>query len=254
MDKMQTKPASQYDPNFRDWALLAINLAFVAMGLFLLRSEPRTGIVTLAFFGTCGAVAAGQVWRKLYDRRFEASLVEVQGGVPLRRSRMLNVLIGGWLLVLGIVLAMFGDGYPALFRWLSAFIALGGAGFVLAALSGYFPRGYLQFDPEGLTISSSTYRALLPWHAINVVQEAEHHGNAILLIDVADLAGITIVPEAARAKALAQIAQSEAWLGAPFTIMPIHYGLSLPMLAHAVRRYAADPDARAKLGRRGIVP
>jgi len=47
------------------WGVLAISIAFVICGLLLLGSNFQVAIVTIAFFGSCAAVAGTILRRKL---------------------------------------------------------------------------------------------------------------------------------------------------------------------------------------------
>src|SRR5215475_4487259 len=56
-------------PGLRDWILLGIAATFVLAGMVAFPSNPNVGIVTMAFFGLCGAVFASTIIRKLRFRR-----------------------------------------------------------------------------------------------------------------------------------------------------------------------------------------
>ena len=156
-------------------------------------------------------------------------------------------LLGAWLAMFGIVLVVFGRDYPLVFRCLGGFVAIVGAALLVAALTGRWPGGYLQFDPEGLTIANRLWCARLPWEEITSVQEAKFHSNPVLLIAVADAVMLDITPAEERGRAMVAIAQSRAVKGAEFAITTTHYGIDLPVLAEAVARYVRDASARAEL-------
>ncbi len=143
-------------PSVMDWLLVALNVAFVAMGLLILPHERDTGLVTIAFFGSCLAVAAGTVLRKLRYRRFSAERIVVAGGVPIRPSAIFMPLLGGWLGVLGVVMFVFGHEYPLMFRAIAVFVAVVGVVVLALSFTGRLPGGFLQFDPEALTIAQRT--------------------------------------------------------------------------------------------------
>lgn len=234
-------------PSFGDWALVAINVAFVVMGLIILPREPATGIVTLAFFGSCLAVSAGTVLRKLRDRRFTAERIAVAGGVPIRPSNLYLPLLGAWLAALGVVLTLFGPDYPLLFRVLAGGVAVVGIVVLALSITGRLPGGFLQFDPDALTIAHRTWRARIAWDNIAAVGEGELSSNAVLLLTLADPAQLDIVPAQARNRALRDIGTTQALMGADFMIMPRQYGIALPVLAATIARYVGEPAARAEL-------
>lgn len=237
-------------PTAKEWLLVAINSAFVAAGLLILTQNRDTGIVTIAFFGTCLAVALATVVRKLRYRRFAAERVAVAGGVPIRPSSTFMPLLGGWLAVLGIILFVFGHDYPLLFRVLAVLIAVAGVAVLALALTRRLPGGFLQFDPDALTIAQRRWRARIPWDDIAGVHEGEYASNPVLLVAVADPARLDIAPEQARALAMRDIARTRALMGADFAVMSQHYGIDLPVLAATVQRYVEERDARAELGPR----
>lgn len=234
-------------PSLRDWALLAINIVFVAGGLAILPSDRDTGIVTLAFFGSCLAVTVATLWRKHRYRRYSPGKVEVVGGTPIRPKVGVMLGLGVWMLALGTVLVIYGQHYPLAFRVLSGFVAVAGAVLLLLALSGQWPGGWLQFDPDVLTIAQRGFAVRLPWHDIVAVVEGDYETNPLLLIAVADVTALEVVPSEARAKALRTIGRTRGTMGADFAIMTTHYGIDLPVLADAVRRYAGDATARREL-------
>lgn len=251
-EREAAKAARHPLPAVRDWALLAISVVFVAAGLFILPRDPNVGIVTLAFFGSCLAVFAAIIVRKLRVRRFTGETIEVVGGVPIRPQRWRILLLGGWLLALGTILLVFAKDPPDLIWWLAAFIAAVGASVMAGVLTGRLPGGYLQFDPEGFTIANRQWRAVIPWDQIASVNEGELADNPILLISVHDLAAVTITPPDAIANAAKTIARYEATYGANFMIMTTHYGIDLPVLTATIVRYATDPAARKELCRRSL--
>ena len=239
-------------PSLKDWALLAIGVVFSVAGVFILSSDRDVGIVTLAIFGTCTAVFAMQIWGKLRARNFTASQVEVAGGVPIRPKRTLGLILGGWMLALGIVLVVFGATYGAPFRWLSGIIAVVGAVLLIATALGRFPGGYLQFDPDALTIAQAKWRVAIPWDEISGVTESEFSGNPMLLIVVTDAASLIIDPPEAAAAVYKAIAKNQSMIGAEFAVMTTHYGIDLPILAAAVTHYARNRKARASLRQRSL--
>ena len=237
-------------PSLKDWLLLAIGVTFVIMGLAILRSNRDVGIVTLALFGTCTAVFAAQIIRKFRYRRFSASMVEVAGGVPILPRRGFGLFFGAWLLGLGIVFVVFGASYPAPFRWIGGFVGAVGAALLIGTALGWFPGGYLQFDPDALTLAQRRWRARVPWDNVDLVLEADLNGNPVLLIAVDDLEAVVIEPPEAKALAYKAIAKNRMWMGYEFAIMTTHYGIDLPVLAATVNHYARDPSVRATLRQR----
>lgn len=242
-------PTAHSKPTLADWALLLIGLVFVAAGLIILPRKPDVGIVTLAFFGSCTGVFAATILRKLRYRRFRATRTEVMGGVPIYPSRLRAGLLGAWMLVLGVVLYVFGTEYPPLFRWLAIFVALVGVVILLGVIVRRLPAGFMQFDPDALTLGQSKWSVRVPWSGIAEIAEGEIHSNPTLLLWVHDVHALEVLPDSMRARLEKRIESNLTWLGAHFAIMASQYGIDLPVLTAAVRLYVAEPDARAELGR-----
>jgi hypothetical protein len=230
-----------------DWLLVAINTTFVIAGIVILPREPAGGVVTLAFFGSCLAVSVATIWRKLRYRRFVAERIGVAGGVPIRPSRTFLPLLGGWLAALGVVLFVFGGEVGLIFQAIACIIAVAGIAALVLALTGYATGGFLQFDPDALTIAQRTWAARIPWDDIVSVQEGEYQSNPMLLVTVADPGALQIAPAKARDRAMRDIARARRWMGADFAVMTWHFGIALPVLAETVARYVNDTAARAEL-------
>lgn len=232
---------------WQDWFLLGINIVFVVCGLFILTRNRDVGIVALALFGSCLVTSLGTILRKYRFRTIAAEKVDVVGGVPIRPKSVNMLLLGAWLFVLGIILFVFGSGYPLIFRIISCCFAFVGVAVFAAALTGHLPGGYLQFDPEHLTVAKRGWRADIPWGAIAAVKEIEFNSNPVLLISVTDWTQLEIVPPDAAERAFKSIARTRAHMGAEFAIWTTQYGIDLPVLAAAVTRYATDAPARTEL-------
>jgi hypothetical protein len=236
-------------PQKTEWMLLIVNISFVLTGLVLLPSSPDAGIVTIAFFGTCLVTTLAFQWRRHLDLIFRAQSIEVAGGVKIKPQRRIIFLMGGWLAVLGPLMYVYSGTYPPIFQWLCLLIGAIGIGLVIAAALGLLPRGFLQFDPEGLTIGTGGWTVQLPWDSISNVGQGEYHMNPVVYLDTEDSETLVIVPDTKRGKALKRMEFNRSMLGAPFMLMPIHYGIPSPVLAGAIWHYCENEDARAGLER-----
>ena len=243
-------------PNFRDWALFAVGLMFVVLAIFILikgRVEDRdTGIIGLAFFGSCLFIFTRNIVRKFRYRGLEGIDVRIVGGVPVRPSKWRVVMLGGWLLALGVVLVAFAKTAPLLIILMSALIAAAGLSLLVATLLGVIPRGYLQFDPEGLTIANRQWSARIAWDQIAGLAVGETSDNPALFLAVHDPAALTIEPASARLAAMRAIARTNAMVGSDFYIMTDQYGIDAPVLSAAIAHYAADVAERRSLGQRAL--
>jgi hypothetical protein len=246
-------PKSPYPkPGVKDWALLAINIVFVALGLFILLHERDVGIVTLAFFGPCLIVSGGAVLRKLRFRRFRALKAEIVGGVPIRASRAQALATGLVLLLMGVIIVLFGRSYPLIMWMLAWLCALIGGALTIAVLSGLIPNDYLKFDPEGITFGRARYSYMVPWDTIAQVSTGHVHNNPALFISLHGYEGVTVHPREKRDQVLKSFAWGTGWAGAPIMLLPSRYGIDLPMLMLALERYLTEPTARRELAHRLI--
>jgi hypothetical protein len=239
-------------PGVKDWALLAINIVFVVLGLLILLHERDVGIVTLAFFGPCLIVSGGTVLRKFRFRRFRALKAEIVGGVPIRASRTQALTTALVLLLMGTIIVVFGRSYP-LIMWLLAWLtALIGGGLTIAVLLGLIPNDYFKFDPEGITFARARYSYMVPWDNIAQVSTGHVHDNPALLISLHGYEGVTVHPREKRDRVLKSFAWGTGWAGAPIMLLPSRYGIDLPMLMLALERYLTEPTARSELAHRLI--
>ncbi|HEX4340797.1 MAG TPA: hypothetical protein VH062_33040 [Polyangiaceae bacterium] len=234
-------------PRFRDWALLGVGLAFVAMGVLIVPRDRDVGIVTITFFGMCTAVAAATITRKLRFHSQRPLTARIAGGVPIRPSRTKLALLGGGFFFLGVVLITFGHGYGSVFWGGSWLIAGVGGAVIIGLLSGGLPVGHLQFDPDGMTIGRRGWCFTVPWDRIVQLGTGEYQSNPVLYVWLDDVGAVVARPPESMPKVLAHLASCERWMGAPVAVMTSQYTLDLPLLVRALERYVADPGARAEL-------
>jgi hypothetical protein len=232
------------------WPIIG-NVLFGVLGLLMMPSKPDVGLVTFTFFGTGGFFLAWLQWRKYQEHRLTLTSVEVAGGVRIRPSGFLLVM-GLWMAVVGLVIYFFGGSYPALMRWLGAFIAVCGIVFSVLAVLRIFPAGFLQFEPAGLIIGHRGWQVLVPWDRIYVVQQNEMHSNPVITIGVIDRDALEITPSSMEAKARKILAGQSQWQWSPLIIFPMHYGIPAGVLAGAITRYVEDAGARRNLGSRQL--
>ena len=237
-------------PTFRDWALLAISVVFVVGGIILLPSNRDVGIVSIAMFGPCAAVAVIIIMRKLRFRRLRALKAEIVGGVPIRQSRVLVIASGATLTAMGTIFILFGHSYGPVFLVLAWVIALIGGGLLIGALTGLWPNNSIQFDPEGITFGRTGFAFTVPWDNIAQVSAGAMNNNPAVFIRLHDYTGIIVHPNEQRERALKRLAWSAGWAGAPIVILTSNYGMDLPLFMAALERYLADPSTRAELARR----
>lgn len=235
-------------PGFKDWLLLAISLAFTAVSALMWSGDPDRALVAGAFFGLCTVVAATTVVRKLRNARLRPLRAAIAGGVSIRPSRgrvlALATAVGG----LGVVIAVFGSGFPWLMRAMGWSLVLVGAGLLAGVAFGRIPAEYLRFDPQGITFGGRRFSTLVPWDRIARVAQGELHDNAVLLLWVDDPAAVIATPASHQQRAVGKLLSNEAWIGAHLMVMTGLYGFDLPLLAAAVEGYCRDPASRVTLG------
>jgi len=237
-------------PGVKDWALPAINIVFVALGLLLLLHKSDVAIVTLALFGPCLIVTVGTVLRKFRFRRFRALKAEIVGGVPIQPTRTQPLSTALVLTLMGAVIVLFGRSYGLIFWSLAWAMALIGGALTVAVLLGLIPNDYLKFDPEGITFGRARYSYVVPWDNIAQVSAGHIYDNPALFVWLRDHSGVTVYPGEKRGRVLKSFATGTAWAGAPIVLMPSRYGIDLPMLMLALERYLTEPTARSELAHR----
>jgi hypothetical protein len=237
-------------PGFRDWALLAIGVTFVAMGIFLwVRNGIADAAMPLTFFGVCTAVFAHQILRKIRRQRFTGAVVSVPGGVKLRGSNAGMLMVAAAIGVPGVAILVFERDAPMLIRVCVVVMLVASAGMMLFVLSGRHSRRFLRFDPEGLTIGEYRYEYLIRWDEVVDVVEFEMHDNAAVGFNLRDLAGVTVTPASAQVKAHKRFGTNQGMLGRDVVLMPFHFGVRGESLCAALLRYSSDRAARAELVR-----
>jgi hypothetical protein len=211
-------------PTLEDWSTLGISVAFCLAGVAFLLLTPdwRTGVVTLAFFGSCAIVIGGVVLRKRRARDFRALSVSIRGSTDLRLSDGPLMPLCAGMVVLGCIMLFVGTSHGWVFRGIGAFIAAAGALLIALQLAGVLRRQFLRFEPEGLVIGERRRSRRVPWDEIRAISAGEIHDNPVVFLT---LDGI----------------------GAPVAIMPWLYGLEVAPLLAALERYVREPAARQEL-------
>lgn len=240
---MSTPPG----PSFRDWALFAIGLIFVGLGILIAwREGLREALFPLSFFGVCALVSGYVVVRKLRRRRFTATIASVPGGVALRASNTRSLGLAA-LIAVAVAPVFFLDDAPLLII-ICAAVALGGSALlVIGVLSGRISRRFLRFDPPGLTIGEAKYECLILWDQIADLAEFEMHDNTVVGFNLVNPQSLLVKPESAAARAFKMLARNEAYSGRHVVIMPMHFGVHAESLCAAIRNYMTNPEARKAL-------
>lgn len=241
-------------PSWRDWALLAVNLVFVAMGVFILPGKFDVGVVTIVFFGFCALAPLTTIVRKRRDQRTRVLRAGVVGGVRIRPSRMRAGALGGGMMALGATLIVFGGGYPLPFRVVAWIVAAVGVVFTALVVLGKVPVGHLMFTPRGLSVGHRGFAITVEWDDIAAWEAAEFNDNPLLRIWLREGATPLVEPPTSVARAHRNLASSQAWMGAPITIMTSLYALDLPLVIKALERYVREPESRAELDSSTLLP
>ncbi|KUM54827.1 hypothetical protein AR688_16320 [Rheinheimera sp. EpRS3] len=244
-----TKPATESTLDkitFKDWLFALIGLLFTLSGLLIIQKDFNTGITTLVFFGSCFAVAAHTIIRKLRLQRQSLRTVTVVGGEPIHASKKRIALLGIGLLAFGSTLMLFQPDDNKIFYGITLLIALTGAVMLVGLFSGRLAKTYIQFDPSGFTFGYPKGKVSIPWEAITDLYRGEIHNNQAIFLSVAQ-ENILVEPASYLAKVNKQMASSRKWTGADFVIMTSTYGIDAPVLMAAIERYITQPEARVEL-------
>lgn len=234
-------------PTRRDWLMVIISVLFVAAGILILQGNPSVGIVTLAFFGLCLIVTVETVRVKLRDSKFAGQTVMVMGGINIRPSRFRIFLISVLLILLGLVLAAFGQTYPPIFNVLSYLICIAGLSLLVLVVLKKIPASYFRFDSEGFVLGRKWGEVRIPWSAIVETRVADFNSNSAVFLWIKSLQTLEVSPKSLLPQAAKEIQSREQSVGAHFMILPSNYGLASPVLAEAIERYRTDFSARAEL-------
>jgi hypothetical protein len=232
---------------FGDWALLAISIAFVVCGAFVLPRDRNVGITTIVFFGACGLVALGVILRKRREQALQGASVQVTGGVPIRPSPRRMQLLGAGLLAVGATLLWFGPQADMLVRVCCWIMAVVGAAVLLISLAGLTGNQYLQFEPDALVLGYRSWSVAIPWDQVAQVAAGELSRNPALCLWIASPEACKIVPPEKEDAFLKSISQCRAWMGADVCVITTHYDVPLPVLVTAIERYRSSQAARAEL-------
>jgi hypothetical protein len=236
-------------PGARDWALLVGSIAFAVAGLFILHKDRNVGIVTLTLFGACVVVFANNIVRKRRFHRMRPLRAEIAGGVQIRPSRAQALRVSLGFLIVGGALSVFGRSYSALFWCLSMLIFSVGVLLLVGVATRWLPVGYIQFDPEGVTIGRRGWAFLVPWDRVARVAAGEFRDNPVLYLWVDVPEAVVALPAQQQARVLRYLASNLRWGGAHVMLMTGQYELDLPLLMHAIERYLTDPASRSELSR-----
>lgn len=247
-------------PGLRDWALLAVSLAFVAMAVVLLLAgrEPRTALICLLFFGACAAVGGDSIARK---RRAARQLgdpglaVHIEAGQEIRADARRPAWVSAGLVGFGALGVTIGGGLGVGFVVCCALMGLLGLGALAAMGLGYTWRSSLRFEAEALWVSTGRLSYPVPWDSIVAVDLAELHEQPVVRITVADADALlaAVLPAAAAGRLARMIGWSRGLYGADVVVMPRAYGIDEAVLLRAIARYAGEPAARAELVERAAL-
>jgi hypothetical protein len=248
-------------PTPRDWLLLAVSLAFVAMGALLVAvgRARRENVAGLVFFAGCAAVG---VWTILRKREMSASAsalrVDVLGGVPIPMKRSTPAIMGAALLLVGVTMIW---GYRQMpIHVLACCVVMAAAGATLLALLalGRVGGGTLTFEPEGLRIASAKGSFVVHWSNVASAHAAEHYRNPAVLIRVRDVAMLVSSATgadvgAARASVAKAVHKNRTWAACDVLVSPFLFGIDPVLFAKLVAKYAEKPERRGELAaRRGL--
>ena len=230
-----------------DWLVFCISVVFVVTGLFILPSNRDVGIVTVAFFGTCGAISAVTIARKLRFSRMRPLHAEIAGGIPIRPSQASLFTVGAGFAGLGSSLVVFGRSYGTIFWSLSWLTALVGALLLVGLALRWLPVGYIQFDPDGITIGQRRCAFMVPWDRVARIGSGEFHDNPVLYIWLDEPQSVIVHPPERRPDVIKHLTTNVRWVGAHVMLMTTQYQLDIPPLMCALERYIAHPASRAEL-------
>jgi len=243
------------ESNRRDcWRIVGFS-GFLLAGLVALPLHRGIGIITIALFGSFALLVAIRVILRLKFFRPAPLRVEIVGGVPIRPSRVIQIVAGIWFIGLGVLMLIFGWPTGYVFDRATAYVPCGVAMVILGCyiLYGLFTgrlwQRYLQFDPSGITFGRRGYSFTVHWDNIAGIT-SKLEPDPVLLTYIRNIDLVSIYPPERRTKAF-HILNWDA-LRNPIILNPAQYGMDLKLLMEALDRYFIDPSAREQLSRRAL--
>jgi hypothetical protein len=238
---------------FSNWALLLIGVTFTAGGIVILPFDFNTGIVTIAFFGSCAVLPASAILRDLRSRPAPERVV-VTGGVPIRSSRLFIGGVAAWVAIVAAICLTFGDFDPLILRLMMAGVLFLGCWVLVAVIRGRLPGTYLQFDPQGITFGYRRYSYCVEFDNIAALTVAEMNRNPVLLLQLHQPDLITAMPADAKMRVLKAMGRSERWQGAHIVLQTRLYRIDPSLMAQALDRYISQPSCRSELFPKAALP
>lgn len=229
----ETPDVHRPGPRARDWALLLLNGAFVGAGLLIIGRSPAIGAGVILFFGTCGAITLGTIQRKRRTARREAH-APLPDGVALPLSRTPVIGAAAAILAAGAGTLLIGLDAQPVALGLGAAMALSGAVLLVAATSGWLPRGSLTLDEEGLTVTRRAFAYQVPWTAVDLVSIGESFGHEAVFLTLVDPGAVRPEAPGHATRVERELRTNGSWLGADVVILPVRYGIELRALVAAI--------------------
>jgi hypothetical protein len=244
--------AKRLGPAIKDWLFALVCTGFALTGLLLaVKKGERAGIGVFVFFGSGTAI---WIWmflrRRQLKRHAAAKEIRVRGFVPIRGRRSSALAWLGGVVAVGVAMATTGSSISILLVMMGAGLAIFGIVFSVLLGLGVFPRPFLQFEPAGLRLGQYRYSFLVAWDNLANVLPGTLHGHDLLLIQVREVDRLfaTLQPPSTKPECLSRLIRANRrWYDADIAIMTMQYGTDTAVLAHAMKRYATDPESRNEL-------
>jgi hypothetical protein len=244
----QRKGTLGRSPGVEQWTLLVVSVGFCAIAaLIMLRTEWRTAVIVLAFFGSCALVFGSNIRRKLRERRWEHATVRVAGGVNIYvdAPRMGFIALGCF--IVGATIFFLGTDAPMFMRGIGALVALVGVGLAIAIAMGFYRRQFMRFEPEAVIFGQPGYSFRVDWDNIANVVAFEYASNPMVGVMLQDPDAVTVDPPERWPAYERLIRSNRATMNVDVFLAARLFGIDGPALANALQRYALDREAREEL-------
>jgi hypothetical protein len=239
-------------PRVIHYVMLLLYLMFVSISICMMLVDGVSffSIGSLGFWGLALCAVVGEIARQRGYRAFRATKVTVIGGVVIRARRTRFLALGGVLIVIGTSLLISFE--PIVGKGAALCIALLGAALVFVTITGvWWPwPSFLQFVPDGLRIGHRGWSALIPWEGIYRVHAMEQGRLPFVCLSLLSPEVVHVWPASARTKVLKKLRGAVAT--SDVSIPTFVFGIDLPVLMAAIRRYRGDPAARSELAQRAL--
>jgi hypothetical protein len=231
----------------RLWLLFTISVLFCFAAVLTWRRDPLTSLATLTFFGAGALLFATVIFRQGRERRFDATLVRVVGGVEIHIALTRVWILATGLMLVGGTICLAVKSNPWILTLVGVLILFSGVALAVAASTGYLSRQFIKFTPDGILFGERNYQFRVPWDEVREIRPFEYANNPFVGLVLGNPHAIEVTPPQRLGQLWKQIGRNRGVMGVDVVIAPLNFGLEVPPLVAALGRYVAEPVSRQEL-------